>query len=56
MLYTRKFYPDSMKNLSKWERNKAIDIANDLIDKKKMDRQKAIPISIIKAQEWAEHL
>jgi len=44
-----------MKNLSKPERNKAIDIANELINKRKMDSKKAIPISISKAKEWAEH-
>lgn len=56
MRYTKNNYPDSMKFLSEKERNKAIDIANDLIDKRKMDRKKAIPISISKAKEWAEHL
>lgn len=56
MHYTKHNYPDSMKFLSEKERSKAIDIANYLIDKRKMERKRAIPISISKAREWAEHL
>jgi len=55
MSYTKNNYPDAMKFLSETERNKAIDIANELINKRKMDRKRAIPISISKAKEWAEH-
>lgn len=56
MFYTKTNYPDSMKFFSETDRNKAIDIANDLINKRKMDRKKAIPISISKAKEWSVHL
>ena len=55
MSYTKNNYPDAMKFLSETERNKAIDIANELINKRKIDRKRAIPISISKAKEWAEN-
>jgi uncharacterized protein YdaT len=44
-----------MKNLDDKVRNKAIDIANALIDDGKMDEKRAIPIAISKAKEWAEY-
>lgn len=44
-------YPDSMKNLSKVTKKKAIDIANALIEDGYKDQQ-AIPIAINQAKEW----
>lgn len=53
MPWSEKNYPDSMKNLKKKTRNKAIEIANALVEDKNMDEQRAIPIAISKAREWA---
>lgn len=54
MSWTKNNYPDSMKNLDKRVRNKAIEIGNALINRENMDEGKAIPIAISKAREWAE--
>ena len=54
MPWTKKDYPDSMKNLDKKVRDKAIEIANALVDEEKMEEGRAIPIAISKAKEWAE--
>ena len=54
MSWTKNNYPDSMKNLDKRVRNKAIEIGNAFINKENMDEGKAIPIAISKAREWAE--
>jgi len=45
-------YPASMRYLSKPAREKAIDIANALLDEG-MDEAKAIRVAIVKAKEWA---
>ncbi len=55
MPWTRENYPDSMKNLDNKTRNKAIQIANALVDKEQMGEERAIPIAISKAKEWAEN-
>ena len=55
MPWTKKDYPDSMKNLDKKVRDKAIEIANTLVEKENMEEGKAIPIAISKAKEWAEN-
>ena len=55
MPWTKTNYPDSMKNLDKKVRDKAIEIANALVDKENMDEGRAIPISISKAKEWADN-
>jgi len=55
MPWNKKNYPDSMKNLDKKVRDKAIEIANALLEKENMDEGKAIPIAISKAKEWAEN-
>jgi len=54
MPWTKDNYPDSMKNLDKKVRNKAIEIGNALIEKKDMDEGRAISIAISQAREWAE--
>lgn len=54
MVWTKKDYPDSLKNLEEKIREKAIEIANAMIrDGEKED--KAIPIAITKAKEWAKN-
>jgi len=44
-----------MKNLSPDVRNKAIEIANALLEEKNMDEGRAIAIATAKAEEWAEN-
>lgn len=51
MPWTKKNYPDSMKNLDKDVRDKAIEIANALVDDN-MEEGRAIAISISKAREY----
>jgi uncharacterized protein YdaT len=46
------YYPDSMKRLPDDVREKAIEIANALIEED-MEEGKAIRIAIAKAKEWA---
>ena len=55
MPWNKKNYPDAMKNLDKKVRDKAIEIANALVEKEKMDDGKAIPIAISKAKDWADN-
>jgi len=45
-------YPSSMKNLDKKARNKAIEIANELVDEG-YEEDRAIPIAIDRAKEWS---
>jgi uncharacterized protein YdaT len=47
-------YPRSMSRLSEPVRQKAIEIANALLNEG-MDEGKAIRIAIAKAKEWAWH-
>jgi uncharacterized protein YdaT len=55
MPWNKKNYPDSMRNLDKKVRDKAIEIANALVEKENMEEGTAIPIAISKAKEWAEN-
>jgi len=55
MPWSKNNYPDSMKNLSPDVRNKAIEIANALLEEKNMDEGGAIAIATAKAEEWAEN-
>lgn len=52
MPYTKKDYPDSLKNFMAPVRNKAIDIANALLADGN-DEQKAIAIATSTAEDWA---
>lgn len=52
MVWTKKDYPDSMKNLDEAVRLKAIDIGNAMMTDGYKE-EKAIPIAISKAKEWA---
>jgi uncharacterized protein YdaT len=47
-------YPASMRNLPERVREKAIEIANALLEEG-MEEGKAIRIAIAKAKEWARH-
>ncbi|MCP9334515.1 DUF2188 domain-containing protein [Lentilactobacillus hilgardii] len=51
MAWTEKNYPQSMKNLKKIVRDKAIEIANALKSKGYND-QRAISIATEKAEQW----
>lgn len=53
MPYTKDDFPNSMKNLDKIVRIKAIDILNAML-KEGYKEENAIPISISQAKEWAE--
>lgn len=51
MPWTLNDYPNSMKNLAKAKRKKAIDIANAMTEEG-YDEDRAIPIAIEQAKEW----
>ncbi|MDP4149801.1 MAG: DUF2188 domain-containing protein [Bacteroidota bacterium] len=53
MPWTKKDYPVSMKNLPEDVRNKAIEIANALLEEKHMDEGIAIATAISRAKDWA---
>ena len=53
MKYTKQYFPRAMKNLRPVIREKAIDILNALIDEQKMALNKAVPIAISRAKDWA---
>lgn len=55
MPWTKKDYPDAMKNLDKEVRDKAIEIANALVKEENMEEGRAIPIAISQAKEWADN-
>ena len=55
MPWTKAKYPDSMKNLPEAVRNKAIEIANALLDETKMQEGIAIATAISRAKDWAEN-
>ncbi len=51
MAYSMNDYPDSLKNLDRLERRKAIDIINAMLEEG-YDENRAIPIGTEQAQEW----
>ncbi len=53
MPWTKKDFPDSMKNLQDIIREKAIEIANSLVEDG-YGEDRAIPIAISQAKEWYE--
>ena len=53
MPWTKKDYPNSMKNFEIPVRDKAIEIANKLVEEGYEDAR-AIPIAISRAKEWFE--
>src|SRR5215471_11774010 len=53
MPWTKNDYPVSMKNLPEPVRNKAIEIANALLEEKNMDEGIAIATGISRAKDWA---
>lgn len=55
MPWTRQTYPPSMKNLPEEVRNKAIEIANALLQEKDMDEGIIIATAISRAKDWAEN-
>ncbi len=54
MPWTKKNYPDSLKNFMAPVRNKAIDIANALLEDG-MEEGRAMSIATAQAKEWAEN-
>lgn len=53
MPWTKSDYPASMKNLPKAVRDKAVEIANALLEEKNKDEGIAIATGISKAKDWA---
>jgi uncharacterized protein YdaT len=53
MPWTKDKYPDSLKNFMAPVRNKAIDIANALLEDG-MEEGRAVSIATAQAKEWAE--
>ncbi|MBL0741969.1 DUF2188 domain-containing protein [Chryseolinea lacunae] len=53
MPWTTSNYPDSMKNLPERVRDKAIDIANALLEERDMEEGIAIATGISRAKDWA---
>jgi uncharacterized protein YdaT len=54
MPWTAKDYPQSMKNLTAPVREKAVEIANALLEEG-YEEGRAIAIATAKAEEWAEN-
>ncbi len=54
MPWSKHDYPPSMKNLEPRVRNKAVEIANALLEEDD-DEGRAIAIATAKAQEWDEN-
>lgn len=54
MPWNARRFPDSMKNLTPIERQKAIEIANALLESGH-DEGSAIRIAIMQARRWATH-
>ncbi|MEK8127540.1 hypothetical protein WMW72_06380 [Paenibacillus filicis] len=54
MPWTKRDYPPSMKNLDERVRNKAIEIANALLEDG-YEEGRAIAIATAQAKEWNEH-
>ncbi len=53
MPWTKNDYPPSMKNLPDAVRNKAVEIANALLEEKSMGEGIAIATAISRAKDWA---
>jgi uncharacterized protein YdaT len=53
MPWTKNDYPNSMKNLPKEVKDKAVEIANALLEEKRMDEGIAIATAISRAKDWA---
>ena len=54
MPWTKDYYLVSMKNLPDKIRNKAIEIANALLEEKNMQEGMAIAIAISRAKAWVK--
>lgn len=54
MPWSKNDYPPSMKNLDERVRNKAVEIANALLDEG-YEEGRAIAIATAKAEEWDEN-
>jgi uncharacterized protein YdaT len=55
MPWTKKNYPPSMKNLPKAIRDKAVEIANALLDETRMPEGIVIATAISRAKDWGVH-
>lgn len=55
MPWTKTNYPSSLKNLPQPVRNKAIEIANALLEKGNMEEGRVIATAINNAKTWANN-
>ena len=55
MPWNRNDFPDSMKSLNPVVRDKAIAIANALLEEEGYEDERAIPIAIARAKDWAKN-
>ncbi len=55
MPWTKKDYPNAMKNLPAVVRHKAIEIANAILEEGKLEEGAVIAIAISKAKETVAH-
>lgn len=53
MPWTHQDYPDTFKNLTPEVRNKAVDVANDLLEQ--YNEGRSIRIAMAQAKEWAKN-
>lgn len=53
MMWTTSHFPATMKSLTPHVREKAIELANDLMNRTELTKQEAIAISIRNARLWA---
>jgi uncharacterized protein YdaT len=51
MLWSEQNYPDEFNSLSTVQRQQAIDIANELVERENMDQKQAIAVAIAKAKD-----
>ena len=52
-MWTTSRFPAAMRSLNPTTRLKAIEIANQLLEKEHVDKQRVIAISIDEARQWA---
>ena len=53
MPWNKNYYPVSMKNLPEEVRNKAIEIANAILEEGKMSEGLVIATAVQRAKQWA---
>ena len=52
-MWSTTHFPAAMRSLNPRTREKAIEIANQLLEQGQLDRQRAVAISVDEARRWA---